>query len=79
MIGLDSPGSTVTDIEAGTGGVISGGVVCPCVARLLAGSERRGLFEGVDGAARPSQRADRFEGVVAVCVGVVAAEAGLGR
>jgi hypothetical protein len=46
---------------------------------LLAGSKTHGLFEGVDGAARPSQRFDRFKGRVVVRVGATIAEAGLGR
>lgn len=48
-------------------------------ATPLAGSERRDLFEGVDGVARPSQRTDRFEGVLEVEAGVTTAEAGLGK
>jgi len=43
------------------------------------GSERRGFFEGVDGAARPSQRPGRLEAGVVTGVGAAAAEAGLGR
>jgi hypothetical protein len=54
----------------------SGGVVS---IPSLAGSKTRGFFEGVDGAARPSQRFDRFEGGVAVGVGAATAGAGLGR
>jgi hypothetical protein len=42
-------------------------------------SETRGLFEGVDGVALPSQRLDRFDDGVAVGVGVVTAKGGLGR
>ena len=46
---------------------------------LLAGSKIRGLFKEVDGAGRPSQRLDRFEGGVAVGVCAATIEAGLGR
>lgn len=46
-------------------------------AASMAGSDMRGLFEGVDGT-RPRQRSDRFEGGVSVGVGV-GAEAGLGK
>ena len=60
----------------GSGGVLS---ISDGSAASLAGSKTRSLFEGVDGAARPSQRLDCFEGGVAVEVGVAAAEAGLGR
>jgi hypothetical protein len=43
-------------------------------------SESRRLFEGVDGAARPSQRADRFDVGVEEGVGAaVGTGAGLGR
>lgn len=60
----------------GSGGVVSISDGSPA---SLAGSKTRGLFEGVDGAARPSQRLDRFEGGVVVGVGVVTVEVGLGR
>jgi hypothetical protein len=42
-------------------------------------SESRGLLEGVDGAALPSQRPDRFEAGVVAGVGTSPAGAGLGR
>jgi hypothetical protein len=60
----------------GFGGVVT---ISEASAASLAGSKTRGLFEGVDGAARPSQRLERFEGGVAVGVGAATAEAGRGR
>jgi hypothetical protein len=48
-------------------------------AASLAGSDMRGLFEGVDvDGTRPRQRSDRFEGGVSVGVGI-GADAGLGK
>jgi hypothetical protein len=63
-------------IRFGFGGVVS---ISDRSAASLADSKARGLFDGVDGAARRSQRLDRFEGGVAVGVGIPTAEAGLGR
>jgi hypothetical protein len=60
----------------GSGGAVS---ISDGSATSLAGSKTRGLFEGVGGAARPSQRPDRFEGGVAAGVGAAMAEADLGR
>jgi hypothetical protein len=60
----------------GSGGVVS---ISEASAASLASSKTRGLFEGVDGAARPSQRLDIFEGGVAVGVGGATVEAGRGR
>ncbi|EJT68122.1 hypothetical protein GGTG_14298, partial [Gaeumannomyces tritici R3-111a-1] len=48
-------------------------------AGSLAGSETRGLLEGVDGPARPSQRLDRLGDGVGIGVDAAAAEGGLGR
>ena len=69
-------GRTLCLSHAGSGGVVylSGGF-----SGSLAGPETRGFFEGVDWAARPSQRPGLFEGGVVVGVGTGGAEAGFGR
>lgn len=58
---------------------VAGGAVSPSrgFVSSLADSEMRGLSEGVDAPAWPSQRFDRFEGGPAVGVGAAVAEAGL--
>ena len=63
-------------MRAGSGGVV---YLSDGFTSSLAGSETRGLFEGVDGTARPSQRPDRFEGGVVVGFDAGRAEACLGR
>jgi len=57
----------------------SGGVNSSSGRFSSAGSERRGLLEGVDGVARPSQRVDRFDGRVELGVSGTTADAGLGK
>ena len=63
-------------IRAGSGGVV---YLSDEYASLSAGSETRDLFEGVNGAPRPSQRPDRLEGGVVVGFDAGRAEACLGR
>ena len=46
---------------------------------LEVGSEIRGLFKGVDSAARPSQRPERFKGRVLVEDGMSRADVGFGK